>query len=194
MSASEPFTGKFSAARTGLILFFILAVWLGFVAMPSRKEVAKKSQPVQSALAVKLHAVGLPENPDYEGLPEIFAIWAGNAEWKDDKTKFAYWHPVMKTYSYYFEATRIEGRFRFVEIAAPQESAGYYLDDSLGDDSPVSFYYSGDSKNSQVARPAMSTMIDPIGRDAPVIRPDLEMPGIEVPKAELPSINSQPKH
>jgi hypothetical protein len=193
VSASKPFTGRFSAARTGLILFFILVAWLGFVAMPSRKEVAKRIAPEESALAVKLHAVGLPENPDYEGLPEIFAIWAGKAEWKDNKTKFAYWHPVMKTYSYYFEATRVESRFRFVEIAKPQDSAGYYLDDSLGDDCPVRFYYSVGSENLQVTHPAMGTVIDSIGRDAPVVKPDFEVPGIQVPKPELPSINSQPK-
>ena len=160
--------------------------------MPSRKEAVKKIPPEESALAVKLHAVGLPENPDFEGLPEIFAIWAGKAEWKDNKTKFAYWHPVMKTYTYYLEATRAGGQFRFAEIARPQESADYYWDESLGEDCPIRFYYSVDSKISPAVRPSAFSS-DPAGRETPVMKPNLEIPRIQVPKPEFPSIESQPK-
>jgi len=74
-------------------------------------------------------------------LPEIFAIWADKAEWKNNRTRFAYWHPVMKTYSYFFEAVRVKGGYSFKEIAEPPTSdLEHYWDESLGEDCPIRFY------------------------------------------------------
>ena len=176
MNASKPFTGKLSAARTGLILFSLLVVWLGFVVLPSRKKVPERIAPAESALAIKLHAVGLPENPDFEALPEIFAIWAGNAEWKDNKTKFAYWHPVMKTYSYYFEATRTEGRFRFAEVAESYKPE-LYMGESLGEDCPIRFYYSYPAADRTL--PNISVELPPHDQSPPKVE-------VTVPKIQAP--------
>ncbi|MES1194848.1 MAG: hypothetical protein ABUL65_03065, partial [Opitutus sp.] len=81
--------------RVMLILALLLGVWLVFQLLPQKKP-APSMAPVMAES--KLRSVGLPDNPDLGALPEIFAVWADRAEWKDGRTRFAYWHPVMKTY------------------------------------------------------------------------------------------------
>jgi len=193
VTTSSPVTGKFSAAKTALILLFLLVVWLVFVVMPSRKEAIKKSLFAESALTLKLRAVGLPDNSDLGGLPEIFAIWADKAEWKDDKTKFAYWHPVMKTYSYYFEATRVGGRITFVEIPEPQEPI-LGQDESLGEDCPIRFYHSLKIITFPIPDPppAMYTS-DRVSRQLPIVKAQVEAPKIQVPKSDFYPGNGTPK-
>ena len=192
MTATSPVTGKFSAAKTAFILLFLLVVWLAFVAVPARKETVKRVLAEEDPFALKLRAVGLPNNPDLGGLPEIFAIWADKAEWKEGKTKFAYWHPGMKTYAYHFEATRVEGRIRFAGIPEPQES-DYDQDESLGEDCPIRFYRLVDPKAPFVVRPPMIGNAHPDGLRPTVPKPSVETPAIEVPKPDLPSVYSQPK-
>jgi hypothetical protein len=81
----------------------------------------------------------LPDYTDWAGLPEIFGIWADKAEWKGGKTRFAYWHPVTKSYSYHFEAMQIDGGYRFREIAEPHEE-GYEWDPGAPEDSPLRLF------------------------------------------------------
>ncbi len=139
MTEVRPLTGKISAIKTGWVLLVLLAIWLTFIALPSPKEEVQAIPAPANALGLELRAVGLPDNPDLGGLPEIFSIWAGEAEWKDGRTRFAYWHPVMKTYAYFFEAIRVDGHVRFKEISEPHDQ-GYRWDDSLSDDCPIRFY------------------------------------------------------
>jgi hypothetical protein len=127
--------------RVALSLVLLLVAWLVFSFYPRDKTPPPAAPP--PVAESKLRAVGLRDNLDWEGLPEIFAIWADRAEWSDGKTRFAYWHPVMKTYSYYFEATRVGASYRFREIAEPPTAdGGYYWDESLGEDCPIRFYRS----------------------------------------------------
>ena len=134
-SASRPF----SANQVGLIGALLLLAWVAFFFVP-RKD--SPTPPVAQVAAVsKLRAVGLTDNPDWEGLPEFFAIWADKAEWKDGRTRFAYWHPVMKTYSYYFEAVRVDGGYRFTEIAEPHDTDGFW-DEDMGEDCPIRLWMS----------------------------------------------------
>ena len=123
--------------RVGLSLILLLVAWLAFSFYPRDKTPPPAAPPPE--VESKLRAVGLRDNLDWEGLPEFFAIWADWAEWSDRKTRFAYWHPVMKTYSYYFEATRIDGGYRFKEIPEPKDDMMVWSD-QLGDEVPIQFY------------------------------------------------------
>lgn len=87
----------------------------------------------------KLAAVGLRENRDWDGLPEIFAIWEGKAHWQGSRTRFAYWHPGTQSYGYYLEARRTTKGIRFREIPEPN-APGFAWDTSAGDDVPIRFY------------------------------------------------------
>jgi hypothetical protein len=80
------------------------------------------------------------DNPDLAALPEIFAIHAEAAEWTGDHTVFEYWHPGIKDYGYFFEATRVAGGYRFRAIPEPRlNEADQYWDTSLGEGSLIRF-------------------------------------------------------
>ena len=128
-----------SAAKAGGLVVLLLAGWLAYQTLsgPAVTPAASSKEiiPPPSSLVRS----GLRDYTDWEGLPEIFAVWADKAEWKDGRTRFAYWHPVMKTYAYYFEAVKTAHGYRFREITEPHEP-DYVWDDSLGDDCPIRFY------------------------------------------------------
>jgi hypothetical protein len=105
-----------SAAKAGWVFVVIFLGWLVFVFVPSPKPEPKPPEKLPARPVSKLRLVGLPDNPDLEGLPEIFAIWADHAQWQDDRTQFAYWNPANRSYSYLFEATRRNGKVRFRPI------------------------------------------------------------------------------
>ena len=168
-----------------LSLALLLAVWLGFQFLPQKKPALP---PVMAVAESKLHAVGLADNPDWEGLPEFFAIVADKADWREGRTRFAYWHPVMKTYSYYFEATRDGERVSFKEISEPHDS-DHYWDEGMAEESLIRFYYSVPAP----VYPRFSTSVisDPVGRDIKVeINMDKTAPSI--PSAEKIVIPENP--
>jgi len=138
-----------SAAKAGWVISVLILAWLAFLFVPLPKEEEKAAAEVPTPPFTSLQKAGLPNYTDWEGLPEIFAVWADKAEWKDGKTRFAYWHPVMKNYSYFFEATRVDGGYRFKEIPeliAAREGEivedGSHWSDNLPEDCPIRFYYS----------------------------------------------------
>ena len=184
-----PFSGKISAAKTALILLFLLAVWLAFFALPSRKNIGVQI-PRGDSGATKHPLLGLSDNPDLGGLPEIFEIWSAKAEWINGTTRFAYWHPGMKTYAYYFEAVRNDQGVRFREIPEPHDP-GYSWDESLSEDCPIRFYTSvheikaGDRVQDSVADPA------PVDRQA--VKVPITAPKVQVPEVEPIPIISQLK-
>lgn len=136
-SASE----NISAAKAGGLVVLLLAGWLAYQIISEAPKTPVAPSPMPSSPPSSLVRSGLRDYTDWVGLPEIFAVWADKAEWKDGKTRFAYWHPVIKDYSYYFEATRAGGGYRFREIAEPHE-ADHYWNESLGGDCPIRFYLS----------------------------------------------------
>ena len=177
---------RVSPNRVALILGLLLVVWLVFQFCPrSAKPVPPVTPP---AAETKLHAVGLADYTDWEGLPDFFAVWAEHAEWKDGRTRFAYWHPVMKTYSYFFEATRKDGKIRFREIAEPHDP-DHFWDESLGEECPIRFYHSVPAP--ALARPPTGIISDPVKRDIPVkVNIDGTAPGI--PPSETKIIPGSP--
>jgi hypothetical protein len=108
-----------SAAKAGWVFVAIFAGWLLFVFVPAPKPDVKPTEKSPARPVSKLRLVGLPDNPDLEGLPEFFAVWADKAEWKDNRTVFAYWNPGTKDYTYFFQAVRRGREVRFHEIAKP---------------------------------------------------------------------------
>ena len=136
-----PALERTSSAKAGWLIILLVAGWLAFLLI---QGTTRQPAPKPAALplpSTSLTRAGLHNYTDWDGLPEIFAIWADKAEWKNGQTRFAYWHPVMKNYSYYFEAVRVKDGYRFREIAEPHEP-GYDWDESLGEDCPIRFYLS----------------------------------------------------
>ncbi len=134
-----PALERTSAAKAGWLIIVLTAGWMVFVVWPGSPEAPAAKPPSIPLPASSLTRAGLREYADWEGLPEIFAIWEDKADWKDNRTRFAYWHPVMKTYSYYFEAVRTAKGYHFREIAEPHD-ADHYWDESLGEECPIRFY------------------------------------------------------
>ncbi len=66
----------------------------------------------------------MENNPDWQGLPDYFAIWADTLDWVENKTRFAYWNPGSSSYSYFFEATRETTGTRFRAISAQMAGIG----------------------------------------------------------------------
>ena len=103
--------------RVALSLVLLLIAWLVFSFHPGEQK-----PPPAAPLPViesKLRAVGLEDNANWEGLPELFAVWEGHAGWKEDKAQFAYWDQWSRSYSYFFEATRVNGKVTFRSIPLP---------------------------------------------------------------------------
>lgn len=161
-------------AKAGWLIGLFLVGWLAFLFLPLPRS-PEPMRPIEVRSPSKLEQVGLRNYTDWEGLPEFFAIWADQAEWKDGRTRFAYWHPVMKTYSYYFEATRVDSGYRFREIAEPPTSdGGYYWDESLGEDCPIRFYRSPVLVESRPAPTLVKPALDAGKPENPQIKIQLE--------------------
>lgn len=115
---------RVSPNRVALIGALLVVVWL-VLAFFSHEE--KPTPPVAHvASESKLRAVGLGDNPDWEGLPELFAVWADGLIWTDNKTRFGYWNPGSNSYSYYFEATRNNGSYLFRAVPKGKFSEEVY--------------------------------------------------------------------
>lgn len=136
-----------------LVLLAVVAAPAAFFFLVTPKEPADKPAPfVAKPPPSKLAPVGLRENRDWDGLPEMFALWADQAEWSEGLTRFAHWNPGSRSYSYFFEAQRTAGGFRFREIPEPRES-GYQWSENLPEDCPIRFYVRITSAERPISRP-----------------------------------------
>jgi hypothetical protein len=132
---------RLSPAFTGWVIGGLFVGMLVLLFWPAPKEAPAPPPPLIERPSSELTKVGLPDDPDLEGLPAFFAIWADYAEWKDGKTIFAYRHPVSGEFSFYFEATRTAEGYRFRPIPAPVEGGQLRLRD-FGREVPVAFWSS----------------------------------------------------
>lgn len=178
-----PVLERASAAKVGWLVAALLLGWLGVLFLPAPVEEKTAKPPVAPPPATSLTRAGLSDYTDWVGLPEIFAVWADKAEWKDGKTRFAYWHPVTKNYSYYFEATRVEGSYRFREIPEPHDE-GYEWDPGAPEDCPIRFFLPQAPESSEV--PATRT-----DRGVPVL-PAPRKVEIDLPSTQPPSVPPAP--
>jgi hypothetical protein len=187
-----PALERTSAAKAGWVIILLTVGWMAFVLWPWPQDKPAAQPAAIPVPATSLTRSGLPEYTDWEGLPEIFAIWADKAEWKNNRTRFAYWHPVMKNYSYYFEAVRVAGGFHFKEIAEPREP-GCFWDESLGEECPIRFYHANIAYTSPLFTPP-SINGGNNGTQVTVdhVRVELEIAAPKVLNSELKAIPVKP--
>lgn len=122
-----------SVAKAGWLVGLVFAGWLIFLLGPAdAPDAAQKPPATAAAKAYGLAEYGLEENPDLEMLPAIFKIWADEAEWENDQTRIAYWHPGLRDYGYFFEVARKNGRYRFKPIGKPAAYDEQYADAGTG--------------------------------------------------------------
>ncbi len=124
-----------------LIAAFVVSGPLLFLFLVTPREETPADPPARVAAPAspsRLAAVGLRENPDWDAMPEIFALWAGRAHWVDDRTRFAWWHPGAQRHAYFFEARRTATGVRFREIREPRDEAFEW--DPQAADSPLRLY------------------------------------------------------
>ncbi len=179
-----------SAAKSGWVIILLTVGWMGFMLWPWPKDKPAAKPAAIPVPATSLTRSGLAEYTDWEGLPEIFAIWADKAEWKDGKTRFAYWHPVMKNYSYFFEATRVGAGYRFQEMPEPREYPDGFWDESLGEDCPIRFYHSLPAPLKIVLPQLIHS--DPAGSDPIKVKLDIDPPTLR-PEMKNASPKAAPK-
>ena len=134
MSANSPIPlGKFA----WLILAVVIAAPTAFFILVTPKEPDEPTAPpAEKRPLSKLESVGLRDYRDWDGLPEIFAVWADKAHWENDRTRFAYWNPAARSYSYFFEARRTPKGYRFREIREPHDE-GFEWDPDATNDVPL---------------------------------------------------------
>ena len=133
------FSGRISPAKAALFVAVIMIAWPVFLFFRPPAE-DKESLPPRSSVAPlsRLRAVGLADNADWEDMPGFFAVWADKLEWKNDRTQFAYWNPGSNSYSYLFEASRVEGKVRFRVISKKEALPGAYVsEDDRGNFVPM---------------------------------------------------------
>lgn len=134
-------TEKIPVGKLGwLVLVLVLGAPLAFffLATPREREAPPNAAPPKRP-PTKLESVGLRDYRDWDGLPEIFALWADRAHWKNNRTRFAYWNPGTNSHSYFFEARRTTNGYRFREIPEPRDP-GYEWDRDAGEDSPLRLF------------------------------------------------------
>lgn len=134
-----PTLERSSAAKATWVFVAVFAGWLGFVFVPWPRPPAEPPRAAAKPSPSPLAAYGLPNNPDLDGLPGVFAIWADRAHWVDGKTEIAWWNPGSRRYTYFFEVTRVGAGFHFVPINRP---AGLNFNDNPDtppDEHPLNF-------------------------------------------------------
>ena len=174
------------------LLAGLLAIWVGWLFLPKFEKPRVVSAPVVAES--KLRAVGLPDNPDWDGLPELFAVWATQAPWKDGKVQFAYWNTGAHAYSDFFEARQEAGRVRFRVLS---RTAALQRKEALGEGG-LFFLTDTDRTAAEIAAVDLGTDSPthpfvffqeiPPARAVPQISNPSPLPAVEkVPRPQLPA-------
>jgi hypothetical protein len=122
------------------VFALVAAAPLLFFALVTPKPPAPVESPsVLSLPRTSLSAIGLRENRDWDGLPELFALWSAKAHWRNDRTRFSYWNPGTQTRSYFFEARRTAQGLRVREIPEPSQP-GFQWDPDVAPEDPLCLY------------------------------------------------------
>lgn len=194
-------TGRVSAARAGWLVALLFFGWLAFLLLPTPRPGPQPPPAFVPPPPSRLVALGLPDNPDLDALPEIFAMYADKAEWKNDRTIFAYWNPGSQSYAYFFEATRAKGAYRFKAI--PEQTvreedeaveSGLYFLGKTSADCPVRLIYS----YPQLPKSGPNVLISlnassgsPSVSENPSLATPIKMPPFEL---KLPPLDLEPKN
>ncbi len=182
---------RFTTTQAAWIALVVFGGWLVFLFLPVSQKPKPEASPALPPMAAqsKLEAVGLANNPDWQGLPDYFAIWAEGLDWQDDRVGFAYWNPGSRSYSYFFEATRVGGGYRFRILSrkesAPLEDvvAGLVPEGKESDAHPFVFWRNEAGVYSQAAgKPGVKIVAPP----PPPIKVDLPVKSLPVPPPPPP--------
>lgn len=161
-----------------LVLVLVVGAPLAFFYLATPKPAAPAidvdATPTKRA-PTKLEAVGLRDYRDWDGLPEIFAVWADRAHWKNERTRFAYWNPGNQSYSYYFEARRTAGGYRFREILEPRDN-GFQWDPDASEDIPLRLYLPIRPRLEDPVKPLEKPIVTPPAQARPAIPVDVKQP------------------
>lgn len=140
MTTSAESTRVWKVRLGWIVLLLVVGAPLAFFYLTTPKErETPLDAPREKRALTKLESVGLRDYRDWDGLPEIFAVWADRALWKNERTRFSYWNPGTSTYSYFFEARRTAKGYRFREIPEPRDT-GFQWDPDATDDTPLRLY------------------------------------------------------
>jgi hypothetical protein len=173
-----------------LALLFSGLVAYMFVPWPKKHEPGTEQVPAAVPSAKppsKLAAYGLPDNPDLEQLPEMFAKFAERGTWVNNRVPFAYWHPGAQRFAYFFEAIRVNGSYRFRTI--PEVS--YIENDKESDTWPILFY------SELVDMTPGEKSVSPgqgVGQPAPLkMKVELQQIPVEILEPAAPMLNLKPE-
>lgn len=193
-------------AKAGWLIVLIFVGWLAFLFVPVPKPEPKPAPPYVKPPPSRLVALGLPDNPDLEHLPEFFAVFADKAEWKNDKTIFAYWNPGSNSYSYFFEAIRLNGSIHFKEIpvivAAEEDQVlenGLRWSESRPDDCPIRFVYTDvgypySSYDDLLLMLKKSPLLRPLSVPRVEVKIDSDRIKLPLPVQKLPLVDMKQKN
>lgn len=175
-----PGGSRLTPVQGAWLLALLTLGWLVFLFFPKPKPPPEPLPPFEIRSPSKLEQLGLPNNPDLKGLPDFFGIWASGADWRDNRTYFAYWHPGADAFAYYVEARRTgEKTYRFRLVMDPTK-AGFVLDEDMPADSPLRLYRWPAAK-AQVSAPP------------PPLPPAIETAPAQVPvRIDLPTQSASP--
>ena len=138
--SDSPATSRIPVGKFAwLVVAAVIAAPALFFALVEPKQREESAAATVVRPPSKLTSVGLRENRDWDGLPEIFAVWAPRAHWRGDRTRFAYWNPGTESHSYFFEARRTPAGYRVREIKEPRDE-GFAWDRDADADSPLRLY------------------------------------------------------
>jgi len=174
MTSSAESTRVWKVRLGWIVLLLVVTAPLAFffLATPKERE-AEPDAPRGKRPLTKLEAVGLRDYRDWDGLPQIFEVWADRAHWKNDRTRFSYWNPGTSTYSYFFEARRTAKGYRFREIPEPHD-AGFQWDPDATDDTPLRLYL-----------PIRRRLEDPV---EPLKEPEPRLPDLKRAPKDVPAL------
>ncbi len=134
------FSGRLSPALTGRVIALIFFGWVvcaGYLVFwpktPKPEPPAPKVADLRAPYRAKLLAVGLPDNPDFDGLPEMFAVAEIGAEWHKDRSVFSFWNPGAQRCTYVVAAFKADKGVRF-KVLSSDTGRPQTAKDKLGDD------------------------------------------------------------
>ncbi len=175
--------GRISVAKAGWFIVAFLIVWPLFLLWPGRSKQEPSRRLSGTPITSKLLAVGLEDNPEWEGLPELFAVFESRAGWINDRAQFAYWDRWSHSYAYFFEATRVNGAVRFHSIPEPDfidGSGSSYAKIYAGEEPGMCMVSDSDLKSESPEHPFVFFRPVPAQVDMPLPRLPRELDKVSV--------------
>jgi hypothetical protein len=111
----EPARAKPSQVPSWITLGFVLGA-LFVLALPRRMAVEQAPRPAPAEVAPK--PISAPEAPRLTTIEAVFEEWGRYAVWSDGTTQVALWSADTKSFSEYYEVTRVGDSFFFRSLTS----------------------------------------------------------------------------